>query len=184
MLECMNIRDATALIADAVPRQRGVWADLGAGEGTFTRALSARLEPGSRIYAVDHDPRAVASLRRWAARATVDVVVVEADFRQTLELPDLPQRFDGMLFANSLHYVSAPGPVLGGLVRRVRPGGRVVIVEYDGRGPNRWVPYPIPSTSLTDLASVAGLGPLRITARRPSAFGGTLYVACGERDAV
>jgi SAM-dependent methyltransferase len=178
----MNIRDAAALIADAVPRQRGVWADLGAGEGTFSRALAARLEPGSRIYAVDHNPRAVVSLRRWGAKATVEVVVVQADFSRALDLPGLSaDDLDGILFANSLHYVREPGPVLAELVRWVRPDGRVVIVEYDGRGPNRWVPYPIASTALPSLVRAAGLGPPRITARRPSAFGGTLYVAYADR---
>jgi SAM-dependent methyltransferase len=178
----MNTPEATALIGDAVPRRRGVWADLGAGNGTFTRALAGRLGPGSRIYAVERDPDAITALQRWAARASAEVIPVRADFTGPLELPGFgPPGLDGMLLANALHYVREPGPVLSRLVQLVRPGGRVVVVEYDGRTANRWVPYPIPSLRLARLAADAGLLPPRVTATRPSAFGGTLYVACADR---
>jgi len=50
----------------AVAGQDGAWADLGAGEGTFTRALSEILGAASRIYAVDRDRAAVAELEAWA----------------------------------------------------------------------------------------------------------------------
>jgi hypothetical protein len=35
-------------------------------------------------------------------------------------------------------------PVVIRLVERLRPGGRVVLAEYDRRAHSRWVPYPIP----------------------------------------
>src|SRR5690348_3116034 len=49
----MDAQEAERLIAPAVPAGPAVWADFGAGDGTFTRALAERLGPGSRIYAVD-----------------------------------------------------------------------------------------------------------------------------------
>jgi len=58
--------DAVALIREAVPRAAGTWADLGAGDGTFTRALARLLGLNSRIYAVDRDAQALAALERWA----------------------------------------------------------------------------------------------------------------------
>jgi len=64
----MKIDDAQALIAGAVPRRAGVWADLGAGDGTFTQALARLLEPGSRIYAVDRDRAALAALENGYCR--------------------------------------------------------------------------------------------------------------------
>jgi len=76
----MDTRDAVALLGGAVPRGPAVWADLGAGAGTFTRALAELLGPEARIYAVDRDPRAVAALERWAAKHTPTVVAVAADF--------------------------------------------------------------------------------------------------------
>ena len=177
----MDSLDAAALIRPAIPRTSGVWADLGAGTGTFTRAL-AYLLPQARIYAVDRNPSALAKLGRWLHQDGVTLVPVTADFTGPLDLPELgTDPLDGLLFANSLHYVADPVPVLRSLVTRLRPGGRVVIVEYDRRAANRWVPYPIPGVRIAPLAIAAGLTAPTIVATRPSAFGGTLYVAAADR---
>jgi ubiquinone/menaquinone biosynthesis C-methylase UbiE len=178
----VDTHEAVALIAAAVPRGAATWADLGAGDGTFTRALVELLGPGARIYAVDRDARALAVLRRWAAREGANVVAVEGDFTRSLELPGFgDMRLDGLLLANALHFVRDADAVLALLATLVRPGGRVVIVEYDRRTANRWVPYPISIERLPAIAAAAGLSTPAITATRPSAFGGILYVAAADR---
>lgn len=180
----MNTRDAVGLIGAAIPRQPGTWADIGAGEGVFTRALAELLGPEGRIYAVDRDGRAVAALERWAVRDGVKVIPLTADFTQPFDLPGLePAGLDGMLLANTLHFVRDADTVLAQLAARVRPGGRVVVVEYDGRPANQWVPHPLPAARLPALAAAAGLTPFEITVTRPSAFGGIMYVAVAERSA-
>jgi len=172
----MTTHEAAELIRSAVTGHEGLWADLGAGSGIFTRALVEILGPTARVYAVDRDPGALAGLARWAKKKAPGVITLAADFTRPLGLPAL----DGMLFANALHFVEdAPG-ALARLAAHVRPGGRVVVVEYDGRGPNRWVPYPIPAGRWPELARAAGLTVPAVRARRPSAFGGDLYVATAE----
>jgi ubiquinone/menaquinone biosynthesis C-methylase UbiE len=174
----MNTRDATALLAGAVAQRGGTWADLGAGDGTFTRALADLLGPESRIYAVDRDASAVGEIERWAARNAPNVVPVVADFTRELDLPGLGQtQLDGMLLANALHFIRDTERVLARLAERVRPGGRVVIIEYDRRAATPWVPYPIPTARLPGLAASVGLSTPTITATRRSMFGGILYVA-------
>jgi ubiquinone/menaquinone biosynthesis C-methylase UbiE len=178
----VNARDAMALISGAIPRRGETWADLGAGDGTFTRALAEVLGPNSRIYAVDRDAGAVAALEHWAAKAAPNVIPVTADFTRAFDLPGLEEsKLDGMLLANALHFVRDADVVLARLAAWVRPGGRIVIVEYDRRAASRWVPYPIPPARLPALAASAGLTPPTITASRPSLFGGTLYVAAADR---
>ena len=178
----MNIVEAEALLAGAVPPETGSWADMGAGGGTFSRALARRLGPGSRIYAVDHDRAAIASLKHLVADG-VEVVPVAADFTRPLSLPGTRDtHLDGMLFANSLHFVAKPDIALARLVKLLRPGGRVVIVEYDGRGPSRWVPHPISAAKLAEVVTAAGLAVPTITATRTSSYGGSLYVAVTKRD--
>ena len=51
----MRAHDAAALIRSAVTEPGGKWADLGAGTGTFSRALATLLGPAGTVYAVDHD---------------------------------------------------------------------------------------------------------------------------------
>ena len=180
----MDASDAVELIRSAVARHAGVWVDLGAGDGTFTRALAETLAPGSRVYAVDRDRRALARLARRAAGApaAAEVVPVEADFAGPFELPGLGGALlDGMLLANALHYFRDAAPVLERLGHRLRPGGRLVIVEYDRRRANPWVPHPIPIARLPEIAASAGFSLPIVTATRPSAFGGDLYVAASDR---
>jgi ubiquinone/menaquinone biosynthesis C-methylase UbiE len=178
----VNTTEAVELIAAAISGRGGTWADFGAGHGTFTRALARLLGPNGRIYAVDRDARAVASLRQSSAKGTSPIIPVLADLTRPFELPGLDEtRLDGMLVANTLHFMGDADAVLAHLAASVRPGGRVLIVEYDGRAPSRWVPYPIPIARLPALTRSAGLSAPAITATRPSAFGGILYVAAADR---
>ena len=165
----MHLSDAATLIAPAISAAGTTWADLGAGTGTFSRALASLLGPSGRVYAVDRDP-AVLRLARHDG-----LVAVHADFTMELELRPL----DGALLANSLHFIPAAkqAGVLQRIARLVTPGGRIVVVEYEGRAPSRWVPFPISLERFGALAKDAGLGaPVRVGTRR-SAFGGIIYAA-------
>ncbi len=171
----MEQREATELIEGAIGEGSGVWADFGAGTGTFTRALHALLPRESRIYAVDNDPAAITALHEIGE----GVIPVRADFSKELELPEVP--LDGMLLTNALHFVRDQDVVLRRLVNLLRPGGRVVIVEYDRRAASRWVPFPINPGAWLKLAQTAGLTNPRITAKRPSQYAGELYVGVADR---
>jgi ubiquinone/menaquinone biosynthesis C-methylase UbiE len=175
----MNLNDAAALIRDAVGDASGTWADIGAGRGAFTTALASLLAPNSRLYAIDRDPGAVMALEQLTSANGVGIVPLEGDFLRPLQIP-FP--LSGILLANSLHFAADPGAVLRELTRLLQPGGRVVLVEYDRRSANPWVPYPIPVSALSELAAAAGLGPPIVTARRPSEFGGDLYAAVMTRS--
>ncbi len=177
----MQDNDAIALIRAAVTKPGGVWADLGAGSGVFTRALVTLLGPTGTVYAVDSDPGALRELDRRAAAtapgATVQTII--GDFTGPLDLPPL----DGVLVANALHYV--PYSDQPTVVRRVASllteGAPMVVVEYDRRHANQWVPYPITSAALTALARDAGLGTPTVLGTRPSRYSGTIYSAIVRR---
>jgi len=182
----MNVSDAIELIRDAVGVGAGVWADLGAGTGTFTRALTELLGPGSTVYAVDANARAVRALRELSSSRSgnVTVIAVHADFTRPLELPGLVRedaQFDGILLANALHFVRDAERVLSGLVTQLRPGGRMIVVEYDRREASQWVPYPITDSRWLQLAETAGLTEPRITATIPSSYSGILYAGTATR---
>ena len=174
----MREREAREFIASAVGESGGVWADFGAGTGTFTRALRTLLAPASRICAVDRDPAAIAALRDIGA----GVIPIQGDFAKGVALPEQdPSPLDGMLLANALHFEPDAGDVLRRLVELLKPNGRVVVVEYDRRAASRWVPFPVASNRWPDVAAAAGLERPTVTARRKSEYAGELYVATAER---
>jgi SAM-dependent methyltransferase len=190
----MTQRDAIALIDHpglraATPTH---WADLGCGSGTFTLALAALLPPGSTIEAIDLRPGFV----RQTTSAGVTIIPRSADFvADDLGLTGL----DGILMANSLHYVrdkptllqklrtyyravapasgmppfGAPAPDATPVTAGPATGGALLLVEYDtDRATPHWVPYPL---SFASAAHIQKLG------SRPSAFGRSqLYAALGR----
>jgi SAM-dependent methyltransferase len=133
------------------------------------------------VFAVDVDDRALGAVRDWAAWAgsVAPVSAIRGDVTRALDLPPL----DGVVMANVLHFVREAEDALALVVSRLRPGGRVVLIEYEGRRASPWVPYPLPISRFRDLANAAGLGAPEVVATRPSAYGGELYVAVADRAA-
>lgn len=178
----MNDRDAVALLRPAVVAPAGaVWADLGAGTGVFTRALAALLGPDAAIHAVDADASALRAVSAWAGglRGGPSVTVTRGDVSRPLALPPL----DGVVMANVLHFLPDQPAALSLVASYLRPGGRLVLVEYEGRRPNPWVPHPVSIARFRDLAAGAGFTAPAVVATRPSAYGGDLYVATADRAA-
>jgi len=154
------------------------WLELGAGEGAFTLALADLLGPVGDILAIDRDRRALDRAEEEVGRRFPDVAVRtrRGDFRDLL--PAGP--FDGVLAANSLHFVTDPVAVLGQVRRALRPGGRLVVVEYDADRGNPWVPHPFSSARFPVIADEAGFTRAREIGRVPSRFLGAIYGAVAD----
>ena len=173
----MNHADLVALIQDGVTAKGGRWADLGAGDGAFTLALADLLGPSAQITAVDKDP---GSLRRLASAAgtrpgTIETMV--GDFTRQLHLIDL----DGVVMANSLHFVRDKSPVLTSVRDMLRPGGILIVVEYDADRGNPWVPHPFSYPTWERLAAAAGFEQTRQLATYPSRHLGSMYSAASMK---
>ena len=169
----MDHRDHVGLLRDGVTA--GDWADLGSGEGAFTLALADLLGGAGRIYSVDKDRGALqrqqALMRQRFPDARVDYRL--ADFRRPLELPPL----DGVLMANSLHFIRDKAPVMALVLALLKPAGRLVLVEYGTDRGNPWVPHPLSFPSWERVAAGAGLVDVRQLASVPSRFLGEVYSA-------
>jgi SAM-dependent methyltransferase len=176
----MDHADHVGLLRGAV-EAGGIWADIGAGTGAFTLALADLLGADGRIVAVDRDAGALRENARLVAARFPDVTLetMAADFTRPLELPGL----DGLLAANSLHYVprDRQAVVVSALAAHVRDGGRFVVVEYDADRGNPWVPHPFSYPSWERLAEDAGLSDTRLLGRVPSRFLGAIYSAVSRR---
>lgn len=176
----MDHAEMVALIRGGVPAPGGIWADLGAGTGNFTWALRELLGSHGVIYAVDRDARAIARQHALLAQAGPGATIhpLQADFTRPLTLPPL----DGVLLANALHFVRDQAGTLADIVGYLRPGGRVLLVEYDVSSAVRWVPFPLPLSRFQSLAVNAGLAsPTLIGTRRSPSSGLTMYAAVAHR---
>ena len=146
------------------------WADLGCGNGLFTKVLSARLHSGSCIYAIDK--RLPSSLQ--AANSEVEITPLKADFvEDDLELHGL----SGILMANSLHYVKNKTALLQKLKNYLLADAVFVIIEYNTARANQWIPYPVPFMELQSLFGVNGFQHVHKTGERKSLYqSGGMYV--------
>ena len=153
------------------------WLELGAGTGAFTLALIDLLGDGADIVALDRDAGSLRKLDQAASRRFPGVAVrrVVADF--TEPLPVEPASFDGVLMANSLHFVRDKEPVLRCAIETLKPGGRFLLVEYGSDRGNRWVPWPIGYPTWAELAARVGLGDTHLIGEVPSRFLGSMYAA-------
>jgi len=171
------LRPACAGLRPAIEGGNGTWADLGCGDGIFTSALYTLLQPGSQLYAVDRDRRALEALACNFAQSYPEAALhpLLADFTRPLSLPAL----DGLVMANSLHFVSQKRPVLAGIVSLLKPGGRLILVEYNTVQGNYAVPYPLDEAGFLTLARDVGLRQVCIVAKIPSSFLGEMYAGMG-----
>lgn len=171
----MEHKDHVYLLRNGISSPGGTWADLGSGTGAFTLALADLLGPSSHIYSIDKDSRALKSQERamQASFPSVNVEYIAADFTRKLDLPPL----DGIIMANSLHFVRQKGPVLQLLHTYLRPGGRLLLVEYNADRGNMWVPYPLSYPTWEALARQNGFTDTRLLATVPSRFFGEIYAA-------
>ena len=171
----MNHEDHINLLRKGIPGRGGIWADLGSGTGAFTLALADVLGPLAHIYTVDKDRSALREQER-AMRARFPAITVHyiaADFTHRLDLPPL----DGIVMANSLHFVREKRAVVQLIRTYLRPGGRLIIVEYNIDRGNMWVPYPFSYSTWEELARQNGFVDTRLLTTRPSRFLGEMYSA-------
>jgi len=169
----MTNSEAVELITNGIEKtnkpQR--WADLGCGSGTFTKALANILPTGSHIFAVDKNRQ---SLEKTMGN-DVSIHFLKADFeKDDLDLSNL----DGILLANSLHYVKGKKALIHRLGKYLSSNKTFLIVEYDTLSANQWVPYPIDFLRLKELFSGVDYQTITRLSERRSVFGqGNIYAA-------
>jgi ubiquinone/menaquinone biosynthesis C-methylase UbiE len=149
------------------------WADLGCGSGLFTKVLASLLGKGSKIYAVDKAQQSIES-----SFNDVAIEFIKADFvNEPLQFTPL----DGVLMANSLHYIKDKSNFFERQKKLLKSNGQVIIVEYELEKANAWVPYPIPFNELERLLSTSGFGPVEKLGERKSIFNAQKMYACSAK---
>jgi ubiquinone/menaquinone biosynthesis C-methylase UbiE len=168
------------LIRHGVEPGAARWADLGAGTGNFTLALAELLGPGAHITAVDRDRGSLRQLEhRLTGQPQAGIELLLSDFTSPLDLRGL----DGVLMANSLHFVRDKGPVLTRVRGMLRDGGVLLMVEYDSDRGNPWVPHPMSYETWVRVADGAGFSGTRRIGWLPSRHLGGMYAAASRAPA-
>jgi SAM-dependent methyltransferase len=173
----MDHADHLFLLKDGIQSPSGIWAEFGSGAGAFTLALVELTQPSALIYSVDRDMQAltrqaIVIRERFNTREN-GIIFLHADYTTSLELPTL----DGVLMANSLHFQKNKLLVLQKIYGYLRPGGCMILVEYNSDRGNHWVPFPLSFDTWNYLASQAGFQDTRLLAKVPSSFMGEIYSA-------
>ena len=169
----MEIDVAINLIRPGVPGHSSqTWADVGAGSGLFTKALSLLLPSQSTVIAVDKNATALKEIE--LPTQEVGLITNVLDFvHQPLTLPLM----DDVLLANALHFSPDKTALLKTIRSRLKDSGRVILVEYDTDTPNAWVPYPVSLKSLYGVATDAGFKQAEKIGAAPSVYGRAMIYA-------
>jgi len=121
------------LLVEELHLQRGMTvADIGAGSGYLSRRMAPIVGPG-RVFAVDVQPQMVALLTELSQKTEFkNLVPIQGD-TDDVKLP--PASIDLAVLVDVYHELSFPYEVMRSLIRALKPGGRVVLVEYRGEDP-------------------------------------------------
>lgn len=119
---------------DAIKLEKGsTVADVGAGSGYMTVKMAKRVGPTGKVYANDIQPEMLTLLRQRLAKdriTNVETVLGAADD------PKLPAGvLDLILMVDVYHEFSEPQKMLQHLRAALRPGGRLVLLEYRKEDP-------------------------------------------------
>lgn len=109
-------------------------ADVGAGSGYYSSRMAERVGPNGTVYALDIQPEMIDILRLQMSQRRVTnvkpILCTETD-------PRLPGgTLDLALMVDVYHEFEYPYEMLAAIVKALKPGGRVVFVEFRANDPN------------------------------------------------
>ncbi len=151
--------EGTDLLLPALKIKAGdAVADVGAGTGYYTRRLAKEVGPKGTVYAQDIQQDVLDMLTN--AMASANVQNVKAILGTTKD-PKLPKEsLDLALLVDAYHEFDFPREMAEGLCRALKPGGRLVFVEFRAEDPN--VPIkPVHKMSEAQVKKEMGVQPLK-----------------------
>ena len=138
-------------------------ADIGAGDGRWTFAAVEHVGAAGKVYATEIDAKKLEELRAEVAKRKLrNVVVVESKEADT----NLPAACcDAIFLRRVYHHLTKPVEFDANLVRSLKPGGRLAIIDFPPRAglePVEGVPsnrggHGIPQKIVIEELTAAGL---------------------------
>ena len=109
-----------------------VIADIGAGSGYYTFRL-APLVPKGKVVAVDIQPEMITFLER--KEKNLGLANVEAHLGKVDDTMLKSGSIDAALMVDAYHEFSHPREMMQSLFKALRPGGRIILLEYRAEDP-------------------------------------------------
>ena len=110
-----------------------VVADIGAGTGYLSRRMAPAVMPGGRVLAEDVQPEMVGMLRGMVRQSGLTQIEPSLGTEADVKLP--ASSVDLAIMVDVYHELAYPYEVLASIVRALKPGGRLVFVEYRAEDP-------------------------------------------------
>ena len=144
-------------------KQGTVVADIGAGDGSYSFAAVEHVGATGRVYASEIDTKKLEELRAEVAkRKFQNVIIIESKATDT----NLPTACcDAIFLRRVYHHLTKPTEFNANIVRSLKPGGRLAIIDFPARSglePVEGVPanrggHGIPQKVVIDELTAAGL---------------------------
>jgi len=108
-------------------------ADIGCGTGYFSWRMAKEVGPQGTVYGTEIQPEMLDLLAtKMKERGVTNVVGV---LGTTID-PKLPKPVDLVIMVDVYHEFDHPWEMMDAICRQLKPGGRVVLVEYRGEDPD------------------------------------------------
>jgi ubiquinone/menaquinone biosynthesis C-methylase UbiE len=145
------------LLAALALRPGMVVADIGAGTGSLSRRMAPAVTPGGKIWAVDVQPEMISLLQASARNSGLTQIEARLSSVDDVKLP--AASVDLAIMVDVYHELAYPYEVMASVLKALKPGGRVVFVEYKAEDPR--VPIkPLHKMSEAQIKREAAVFPL------------------------
>jgi precorrin-6B methylase 2 len=126
--------ERTDLLLAALALKPGmVVADIGAGTGYLARRMAPAVMPGGKIWAVDVQPEMIRLLQAGVKRSGLAQIEPRLGAVDDVRLP--AGSVDLAVMVDVYHELAYPYEVMTSIMKALKPGGRVVFVEYKAEDP-------------------------------------------------
>ena len=106
-------------------------ADIGAGNGKYAFAAAQLVGPSGKVFATEIDQEKLAKLRSEVAKRHLNNVIVLESKEADTNLPS--ECCDAIFLRRVYHHLTRPAEFDAALVRSLKPGGRLAIIEFPPR---------------------------------------------------
>ena len=104
--------------------------EVGSGSGILCRLLAPHLKPDGCMLGVDISPEMTAEARKYAlSKGISDGIAFDTCAAEALPYPN--SSFDGAIAARLLLHVSDPDSIIREMTRVVKPGGKILVMDWD-----------------------------------------------------